>query len=332
MIVVPTGVAAFLAGWDLDRGPVDSIEPLDVGRHLPELSRQKLVGVARAALDAGALEVDDPQALVDAHERAMAEVLVLEDALLAALDGLSAASIDTLVLKGSALAHLLGPDPSERTFGDTDLLVPGDALPDAAAVLERLGARRVQPGVSPTYERRFAKSVTLRWRSDTELDLHRTLAPGPYGLMVDADAVFRHTTAFELAGREVATATVELHLVHGALHVALGDVEPRLGNVRDVALLLRHDLDLDLVMRTVESWGCAHPVALGLRAAGAIGAGDHPLLDWADSRRPTRRDRRLIESYRDRSGRFRRQSLASLRVLSWPDRIAFLRSFASARR
>ena len=73
-----------------------------------------------------------------------------------------------------------------------------------------------------------------------------------------------------------------------------------------------------------------------LRSASAprppIGAGDHPLLDWADANRPTRRDRQLIESYRDRDGRFRRQSLASLRVLPWSDRVPFLRALAATRR
>ena len=331
MIAPPTGVMAFLAGWELDRGPVDPVEPVDVGRHLPELGRHKLVGVARAAMDAGAIEVDRPDALAEAHERAMAEALLLEDVLLSALDDLAEAGIRALVLKGSALAHGLGPDPAERTFGDTDLLVAADALPDAATALERRGARRVQPGVSTVYERRFAKSITLHWHHDTELDLHRTLAPGPYGLLIDAEALFVHPGSFDLAGRAVPTTSAEMHLLHGAVHVALGDVEPRLGNVRDVALLLRHDLDLDLVVRTAEAWGCAHPVALGLRAAAAIGAGDHPLIDWADANQPTRRDRRLIESYRDRDGRFRRQSLASLRVLPWTDRVAFLRALAATR-
>ena len=331
MTVAPTGVLAFVAGWDLDRGPVDCVEPLDVGRHLGPLRQHKLVGVARAAADAGALVVDDADALARAHEDAMAEALLLEDVMLAAVDALAEQGIDALTLKGSALAHLLGPDPSERTFGDTDLLVPSESLTAAASALEQVGATRIQAGVSPEFERRFAKSVTLRWRADTELDLHRTLAPGPYGLTIASADLFRSPATFDLAGHTVATLSLEMHALHAAIHVALGDVEPRLGNVRDLALLLRHDLDLDLVMRTVEAWRCAHPVAVGLRAAAAIGAADHALLDWAEAHRPSRRDRALLASYREREGRFRAQSWASLRVLGWRDRIAFARSLTTNR-
>ena len=332
MIVAPTGMLAFVAGWDLERGPVECAEPLDVGRHLGALRQHKLIGVARAAADAQAIVVDDPRALAEAHESAMAEALLLEDALLTAVDALAEAGIDALTLKGSALAHLLGPDPSERTFGDTDLLVPDDSLAAAAAALEQVGATRVQAGVSPEYERRFAKSVTLRWRADTELDLHRTLAPGPYGLMIDPADLLRSPTTFDLAGRSVPTLSLEMHALHAAIHVALGDVEPRLGNVRDLALLLRHDLDLDLIMRCAESWRCAHPLAIGLQAAAAIGAADHALLDWAEAHRPSRRDRALFESYRERDGRFRAQAWASLRVLGWRDRVAYARALSTNRR
>lgn len=332
MIVAPTGVLAFVAGWDLERGPVECAEPLDVGRHLGVLRQHKLVGVARAAAEAGAIVVDDPRSLADAHDSAMAEALLLEDVMLAAVDGLAEVGIDVLTLKGSALAHLLGPDPSERTFGDTDLLVPGGSLTAAASALEHAGATRVQAAVSTEYERRFAKSVTLRWRGNTELDLHRTLAPGPFGLTIDPADLHRAPTTFQLAGRPVPTLSLEMHTLHAAIHVALGDVEPRLGNVRDLALLLRHDLDLDLIMRSAEAWRCAYPLALGLRATAAIGAADHALLDWAEAHRPSRRDRALFTSYRERDGRFRAQARASLRVLGWRDRVAYARSLTTHRR
>ena len=48
---------------------------------------------------------------------------------------------------------------------------------DISAVLSSL------PALSSSYDRRFAKSVTLRWRGTTELDIHRTLAAGPYGFL-----------------------------------------------------------------------------------------------------------------------------------------------------
>ena len=325
-------VTTFVAGYRLDRAPIECPEPLDAARHLGLLGNHRLVGVARAAMEAGDLVVSEPRRLAEAHERAMVEAMLLEDAMLAAVETLESAGLGVRVLKGSALAHLLGPDPSERTFGDTDLLVAGDALPRAVAELEAVGASRVQPALSETFERRFAKSVTLRWRSGTELDLHRTLAPGPYGLSIDSEDLFARPLSFAPAGRPVSTMGLEAHLVHAALHVALGDVKPRLGNVRDVALLLTHYLDLDLVMRMVERWRCAHPFAQGLAAAAAIGAGHHALLDWADAHRPTRADRRMLAAYRERDGRFRAQAIASLRALGPRDRLAYLRAVVPGRR
>lgn len=316
-------VIAFVAGWALERAPIESVQPFDVGRHLATAVDHRLVGVVHASMLADELVVDEPDAVFAAHEQAMAEALLLEDMMLVAVDALAEADVDSRVLKGAALAHTLGPDPAERTFGDTDLLVRGDQLTVAAAVLQTIGASRAQAGISADFERRFAKSVTLRWRAGTELDLHRTLAPGPFGLMIRPDELFRQTVTFEVAGRQVATLVPEMHLVHAAIHVALGDIVPRLGNVRDIALLLGDELDLDLVMRTIEGWSCAAPVAVGLRHAASIGAAGHPLLDWAESYRPTSRERRLLTSYSDRRGRFRSQAWASFTVLGWRDRMAF---------
>lgn len=330
--VAPTGLLAFVAGWDLERGSVDCIEPLDVGRHLGVLRQHRLVGVAQAAADAGAIEVDDHCALTEAHVTAMTETLLLEDLMLAAVDALAEAGIDVLTLKGSALSHLLAPDPSERTFSRIDLLVPGEALLAAASALRPLGAIRTRAGVSAAFERRFAQSVSLRWQTAAELDVHRTLASGPYGLTIDSADLFGYPTTFDLGGRAVPTLSLEMHALHAAIHVALGDVEPRLGDVRDLALLLRHDLDLDLIMRTVEGWRCAHPLAVGLRAAAAIGAADHALLDWAEAHRASGRDRALLASYRKTGAHVYTQAWASLRVLGWRDRVAYVRSLTPGRR
>ncbi len=43
---------------------------------------------------------------------------------------LDRAGIDSRVLKGVALSHTAYSDPSERVFGDVDLLVPGDPCSD----------------------------------------------------------------------------------------------------------------------------------------------------------------------------------------------------------
>ena len=319
-----------VAGWDLADGVIDSVDPFDAARHLPLMAEHRLTGVAHAAMIAGDLEVDDPELVRGAHRDAMARSLLLEDVLLAAAEVLDRAGVEHRVLKGAALAHRTGR-PELREFGDNDLLVRSDQLPRAAAALEAEGAVRAFPALSATWETRFAKSITLRWR-DTELDLHRTLAPGPYGLTIDGDALFAPSATIELAGAALPTLSDEHHLIHAAVHVALGDVTPRLGNVRDTAVLLASpQLDADRVIATVVRWGIEAPFAEGIAAADAIGAETTGVVEWARRFRSGGRDRRLMASYRQREGRFRRQALASLRVLGWRDRVAYVQSLRSSR-
>ena len=138
--------------------------------------------------------------------------------------------------------------------------MPADRLDAAASALEAVGATPSRPAISPDWERRFAPSVTIRRRTGTELNLHRTLAPGPYGHLIDLDEVVASTVAVEVGGADVLTLRPELHLAHAALHVALGGAKPPLGDVRDLALLLeRTNLDVDRVMRTIVRWGAEAP-------------------------------------------------------------------------
>jgi hypothetical protein len=303
--------------------------PPPIGEVLAGTARHRLVGVLAAAVSAGVVELDaaDRALVADAHEGAMREVLLLEEELLHAIDVLDDAGVDSRVLKGAALAHMVHPDPAERCFGDNDVLVPSDAIDDAVAALIAAGASRPTPALSPSFDRRFAKSVTLRWSGATELDLHRTLAAGPYGQLIRLDDLMRSPVDLLLAGRAVRTLPAELHLLHGAIHVALGDVEPRLGNVRDLALLAAWpSVDVDAVVDVATRWGCAAPVALGLQTTVAFGHRRSAIERWADAFAVSEVDRRRLEAYRRRDGRYRRQARATWAVLGWRDRIAFSRA------
>ncbi len=63
------------------------------------------------------------------------------------LDHLRAAEVDVIVLKGTALAHLVYSRPFLRSRGDTDLLVHPDRFEEAASVFGSLGyTKRVEAG------------------------------------------------------------------------------------------------------------------------------------------------------------------------------------------
>lgn len=320
---------ASLAGYGLAGAAAPGPIPAPIADVLFAVRTHKLIGVLAAAVaeEAVAVEADERAQIARAHEGAMRESLLLEEMLLRALSVLDEAGVDHRILKGSALAHLIHADPAERSFGDNDILVAPADVDRAVAALTEAGAFRPMPPLSATYDRRFAKSVTLRWHGPSEMDVHRTLAAGPYGYLIDLDDLARDPVVFELAGRPVKSLPPELHLLHGAIHVALGDVEARLGNVRDLALLAAHPaVDAGAVIERATAWRCAAPVAMGLRATAALGHDRTPVEEWADDHVVDATDRRRLEAYADRAGRFRRQALASWGVLSWPDRFAFARA------
>jgi len=299
---------------------------------LRAVEEQKLIGVLATAIGQGHVVASDSErdAVARAHRRAMGEVLLLEEMLLAAVDVLDSVGIAHRVLKGSALSHTVHPDPSERSFGDNDLLVEPNRINEAVDALVAAGAVRPQPRLTASFDRRFAKSVTLEWLHNTEIDIHRTLAPGPYGLLIDPHDLWVPAANFVIAGRCLSTFSPELHLLHAAIHVALGDVEPRLGNLRDLALLCNiGSLDHEVVVGVAAGWRCEAPLAVGLNAAAALPVDLGPLGDWAASHEITSTDASLMSTYAVADGRFRRQALASLRVLpTWRDRLAYASAVA----
>lgn len=321
-------VMASLVAWDgtrpLERHDLTTAELLDGAR------RHRLTGVLAAALARGAIVPVDGDTSAVRHELIdrMAEVLLLEDVLLETIEMLERGEVDYRVLKGSALAHTVHVDPSQRSFGDTDLLVPASRLDHVVRILADEGARRPAPPLSRDFDRRFAKSVTLRWRRGTELDLHRTLAPGPFGLRIVLDDLWAEPCSFELAGRPVRTLGPELHLLNAVYHVALGDSEPPYGSVRDLALLVHAGVDHDRVVELATRWRGEAVIVEAVRRLRALGVGAGALGAWADRQRVSDRDRRALATYRTREGRFRRQALVSLRELGWLDRLAYGRAVA----
>src|SRR5690606_4290651 len=99
-----------------------------------------------------------------------------------------------------------------------------------------------------------------------ELDAHRTLLFGSFGLHIVTADLFASTVTFELGGHELRALGPETGLLHACYHAALGDPDPRLGSLRDVAqrfALGEHDPDS--VLELVERWGAAPVVARAVR-------------------------------------------------------------------
>jgi hypothetical protein len=247
--------------------------------------------LARAAAD-GAFPLTPAQSedLDALHAAAAALVAVLEETVAELTTLLVEAGVETRVLKGPALAHLDYPDPSWRTYGDVDILVRGRDLDRAVAALRDAGYERRLPELRPGFDRRFAKGVPLtntRVRA-LEVDLHRTLADGPFGATSRTDDLFAASQPLAFRDHVVRALIPEDRLVHASFHVALS-AHLRLSSVRDlVQLALVTRPDADAVLGRAREWRAEAVLARGVTLAWRILGLDaepvtDPLVAWARS-------------------------------------------------
>jgi hypothetical protein len=294
---------------------------------------ERVTGQARCAADTGVLLLTDQQRedLEDEHLQAMGHVLRLERALLRVRRVLDTADVPFVVLKGTAVAHLDYDDPTMRTFGDNDVLVPGDRFPQAIDALLDAGYRRPAAEVGPGFDVRFGKGATLVADDAYELDLHRTFVMGPYGLLVDLDELWQDLSGFPLGGRRLLALGTEQRYLHACYHAVLGNPEQRVQPYRDVAeMLLFGTHDPDRVRELAAHWGAEVVLARAITDTwDALGLlPDIPLVAWARARRPTRREEGMLRLYAPGSS-YAAKAAATIRVLpGWRERVEFARMLA----
>jgi len=225
-------------------------------RLLQRVEVERVPGLLAQAIDEDALPATEQQRrdALQAHTDSMCLALILEKQLVALVEALVAAGIDYRVLKGSAVAHLDYHDPSMRSFGDVDLLVPGDDYDRALALLSRLGCERQYPEPRPGFDRRFGKGVSLQARG-YEVDLHRTFVAGPFAQLITPEDLFATSSTFDIGGWSLLALAPEERFLHACFHALLGDAPPRLVPLLDVVqILLSTPLDLDKVRHLCASW------------------------------------------------------------------------------
>ncbi|MGH2751094.1 MAG: nucleotidyltransferase family protein [Actinomycetota bacterium] len=219
--------------------------------------RQRLTGFAVAAMEAGLLQPKDHQAqeLVDRQREAMVQAVELERRLIGVFEALEAAGLEPVVLKGPALAHQVYPDPAWRAFGDIDLLVATHEWRRACSVLRDLGYRRKLPEPRRGFDERFGKAAMHVGSDGSEIDLHRTLVIGPFGLWIDPEEMLSRATTFTLAGRRLRRLADTDLFLHSCVHASLGWTPPLLLPLRDVAQISWNvEVDWDLAGRMASVW------------------------------------------------------------------------------
>ena len=293
--------------------------------------RHRVTGLLSAAASDGALPATPAQVqqAKAVHRTTLLRVMALERELVAVVDLLADAGIETRVLKGSALAHLDYPEPGLRSFIDLDVLARARDIDRAVVVLAAAGFARTLAEPRPGFDRRFDKGMTLVPPAGYELDLHRTFVLGPWGVLVDLDRLWDEGQEFCIAGRTMRALSRPNRFMHACYHAALGDWPLRLGSLRDVAEILRRlDGDATAVRVLAASWGVEAVVAAAVtdsrRLLGTEPAGE--LSDWAERYVPSRRDEAWLSLHTHTDKTFAAQAIATLRVLRWRDKAAYLRA------
>jgi hypothetical protein len=337
-----------LNGWDLVRlvagvglpGSRDRLTDEVLDREsfeylLTVVRWQRLTGLLMAAVEAGALPVTEAQRyeVEQLHLESCSSVLQLEARLLEVAEVLEDAGIDFLVLKGTATAHLVYPDPSLRMFGDNDLLFRSEQFDAALEALYEHGYVRPAAPPRPGFDRRFGKGATLRRPGLDELDTHRNLVFGTFGFRIDLDELFASAVSFRLGDRHLLALGPETRFLHACYHSALGDPEPRFSSLRDVAqMVATGEHDPQRVLALAREWEARAVLARAFRLCrDHLGAPvDSALVDALADYEPTRRERRAIASYVGENRHYAAKVVASLPYLdSFRDKAAFVRASAA---
>ena len=288
--------------------------------------RDRVLGLlAAAAADAAPdLAPDLHDRLVEAHERWCVHDLRLERRLLRSADLLEAADIPFAVMKGPAIAHSWYERPADRLFADLDILVPARHLTAATTVLARgLDAEPALPELRAGFDERFAKESLLRTGPTTdaplgyEFDVHRTLVAGALGLAIPLDELFQDRGSVVVGGRTLPTLGPVPTFLATCYQATIADVPPRLIAARDVVQIAQSGaLDLGLAIAAAGRWQARAVMAEAVvNAWHTLGVTERtPLLAWAESYRPTVRERLLLASHRTAGYVYWRQ-LAAIVVL-----------------
>lgn len=331
------GVAAAGLPGTFHTWPAQPLPAEEWAQLLRDCARQRLVGLLLLAVDRGLLPVEDHQLdeALEEQAKAMTGALLLEGLLLDTVAVLDSAGLDSRVIKGCAVANLDYPAPEQRAYSDVDLLVRAEEVADVLATLTAAGLSRVFQPPTRGWDRRFGKGALLRSQDGLELDLHRTLATAPLGLLLRLDDLWVEPARLVLGGRSLKALPRELRLLNAAYSAAVGDTVASVATLRDLAQLALHpDLDTGQVRELATSWGGGAVLAAAVRATWeALRIGDITGLSaWAAAYRPKPDELRILALYQGSRASETTRALATLTLLpGYWTRLRYGASLAFAR-
>jgi hypothetical protein len=223
-----------------------------------------------------------PEALLDAlrvHvEQNAARARTLADELLAIVAECEGRSVTVIPFKGPTLAALAFGDFRLRTYGDLDLMVREQDVPEISDVLTARGYDRddVQDPPLPehleaAYRRYERQIVFVRRRDGVVIEPQWAVTTRMLAFAVDYEALRARAAPIDFEGRRVMSYALEdlllLLCIHGIKHYWC-----ELRWVADIGALIdaRPLMDLELCLRRAEAQGCGRVVLLGLALSQAV--------------------------------------------------------------
>ena len=186
--------------------------------------------------------------------------------------------IPFLAHKGPALAKLLYGDPAIRQFGDLDLLVKPQDVPQARTALMALG---YEPGLrlSARQEKSYLRSgyeYVFGLNSERNLvELQWQIVPRFYAINFDIDALFSRSIQIELDGLPLRTLGYEDQLLALSVHAAKHEWA-QLGMLRDILTLTQFDLDWKWITAEARALGISRILQVSLLAVRELFSVDLP--------------------------------------------------------
>jgi hypothetical protein len=222
-------------------------------------------------LIASGLSSQVPQSYVNQlkhyHDRTIYRNMILTSELAKVLYAFGQRGIETVCLKGMALAEVLYGDPCLRTVGDIDILVrPGD-ISKAASLLADLGYKQIVPKQArdhPFHDEPYCKEVGF----PLFLELHWALDDDKLAAFPQQD-IWCRAQPLKFQGASTLMLSPEDNLLFMANHLPKHDfhVLKFLGDVVELLKKYEESLDWDYITVSARSWQIGPAVYYVLRRA-----------------------------------------------------------------
>jgi hypothetical protein len=209
---------------------------------------------------------------------ALREALQHQEAAATVLSALREAGVETVLMKGMALASTVYPNARSRPKGDLDLWIQPEQRLEAIAALEKVGYHRRDKETRPVAwrllyggeqqmvsDRPGSGLVELQWPAIRHEWLRQTAR-------VEHEEIWRRRQRITVEGQPTHVMALEDMLIHVCVHHAINHSfgQPWLRAFLDVHLMAQKEIDWEAVVERARRWHLAAVTWTILELAGTL--------------------------------------------------------------